>query len=673
MSGTVYYRDGAQQLEALLELMFHRLALLVPAEQGEQGAKGEPVPTARAAAEASLKRAEAAFRRKSDAAARMRIDLPLERLCVAFGATPFQRFLLMFALACDADTELLILVARLAPPEPTLGLAWRLYALTESVSPQEALSQHVFLHALFAPGAPGARPLARPLRLRRKVFGFLLGADMASDVVSRYALADEPPPMRFYQPMLDGLRMMEDAARLSSMLFLLTGAKGAGKRLLLRHLCKRLGRELLIIDLDAVVDDPAAWEENIADILFECRLCGGVVALRAGKQQEEDVLLPHTVKLVKALEGWTDRIWLLTERKWNHAPQLVRDGWDFIKFAMPELSAPQRKELWLSLPGVEEFDADFDLLSGKFLFTPGQIERAYRDARHIADWRRGEESGDRVLTTACRQLLEHNLGAHATLISSPFEWDDLVLPQEKKALLFSICEQVRNHSKVFGDWGLARRIPYGSGLSVLFTGQPGTGTSMAAQVLANQLGIELYQVNLASVVSKYIGEMEKNLELVFTEAGKSRCILFFDEADALFAKRTELKDSNDRFANADSAYLLQRIENYTGIVVLATNYAQNFDPAFKRRIKYTVDFPMPDEESRYLMWQKILSPPMPVDPSQDLPALAAQYELTGSEIKNIAMNAAFLAAEGRSAIAFAHVQRALRAEYAKSGRVVVMK
>ena len=221
--------------------------------------------------------------------------------------------------------------------------------------------------------------------------------------------------------------------------------------------------------------------------------------------------------------------------------------------------------------------------------------------------------------------------------------------------------------QVYDVWGFHEKVAYGKGVSMLFYGPPGTGKTMGAQVIANQLSMELYKVDLSSVMSKYIGETEKNLGKIFDEVKKSRSILFFDEADALFGKRTEVKDSHDKYANAETAYLLQKIEEYQGVVVLATNYMQNFDEAFKRRIKFMIEFPFPLAPYRLEMWKKVFPEHTPLE-ELDYDYLAEQFELSGSSIKNIAVSAAFLAAPQREPVGMRQILTALKDEMMKSGK-----
>ncbi|MCR5161345.1 MAG: ATP-binding protein [Lachnospiraceae bacterium] len=220
------------------------------------------------------------------------------------------------------------------------------------------------------------------------------------------------------------------------------------------------------------------------------------------------------------------------------------------------------------------------------------------------------------------------------------------------------------------EWGLTRKNAYGNGVSLLLYGPPGTGKTMAAQVVANELGLPLYRVDLSQIFSKYIGETEKNLSLVFDAAKGANVILFFDEADALFSKRTEINNSNDKYSNSETAFLLQKIEEYDGMSLLATNNYNNFDTAFVRRITYTVRFDSPDEEARYALWTTILPKETKVSEALDFRFFAKRFELSGSNIKSILYSAAYMAGAEGMPVGPEHIVRAIELEYQKLGRFI---
>jgi SpoVK/Ycf46/Vps4 family AAA+-type ATPase len=259
----------------------------------------------------------------------------------------------------------------------------------------------------------------------------------------------------------------------------------------------------------------------------------------------------------------------------------------------------------------------------------------------------------------------------ARKIAPHYTWDDIVLPPDRLEQLREICNYVKYRARVYDEWGFDRKLSLGKGLNVLFAGPSGTGKTMAAEIMAGELGLDLYKIDLSTVVSKYIGETEKNLARIFAEAETSNAILFFDEADALFGKRSEVRDSHDRYANIEISYLLQRMEEYEGVVILATNLRKNMDDAFVRRMHFTVEFPFPSEPYRRRIWEKIWPEDTPRSPELDLDFVARRFEMAGGNIRNVALAAAFLAADDGRVVDMAHLVRATQREYQKMGKVVV--
>ena len=244
------------------------------------------------------------------------------------------------------------------------------------------------------------------------------------------------------------------------------------------------------------------------------------------------------------------------------------------------------------------------------------------------------------------------------------------MPADTLQHLHEMRAYVEHRHVVYERWGFERKLALGKGLMALFAGDSGTGKTMAADILAGALGLDLYKIDLSGVVSKYIGETEKNLSSIFQEAQSSNAILFFDEADALFGKRSEVKDAHDRYANIETAYLLQKMEEYEGVVILATNLKMNLDEAFMRRMHFVVDFPMPEEEDRRRIWATTIPPELPLAADVDLDFMAHQFKIAGANIRNIVLSAAFLAAADGQMVTMTHLIQATRREFQKIGRLV---
>jgi ATP-dependent 26S proteasome regulatory subunit len=273
-----------------------------------------------------------------------------------------------------------------------------------------------------------------------------------------------------------------------------------------------------------------------------------------------------------------------------------------------------------------------------------------------------------ALCAACRRIASPALPRFAQRVEPTFDLEDVVLPHDRHAQLREMVAHVRCAYHVLHTWGFDQQMQYGRGVAALFCGPSGTGKTMAAQAIARALDTEMYVVDLSRVVSKYVGESEKNLDVVFSDAERAGAVLLFDEADALFGKRSEIKDAHDRYANIEVAYLLQRMEAFAGLAILATNFRRNMDDAFLRRLRFIVEFPKPTEEAREAIWRQCLPASAPVGEDVNLRLLARRLDLTGGNIRQITLRAAFAAAaEGAEAIEMSHVMSATRAELVKLG------
>ncbi|MGH2948146.1 MAG: ATP-binding protein [Solirubrobacteraceae bacterium] len=327
----------------------------------------------------------------------------------------------------------------------------------------------------------------------------------------------------------------------------------------------------------------------------------------------------------------------------------------------------ERRQAWADLTGTDR-TAD---VAAKFRLSIEQIVEAAEVARLGAAADEQPVPTPAHLDLGARQASSSRLGELAARLPPGFHWDDLVMPERQLELLRSISAYLRHRDRVLSDWGYERTVARSQGLKVLFAGESGTGKTMAAQVLAAELGLEIFRVDLATVVSKYIGETEKNLDRIFGAAEGSNAILFFDEADALFGKRSEVSDSHDRYANIEVAYLLQKMEGYAGAVILATNFRRNIDDAFVRRLDFVIDFPFPEADDRRRIWGLLLPAEAPRADDIDLDFLAGQFKLSGGGIRNCSLSAAFQAADDGGVIEMRHLIRAVAQEYGKQGRLTL--
>lgn len=315
---------------------------------------------------------------------------------------------------------------------------------------------------------------------------------------------------------------------------------------------------------------------------------------------------------------------------------------------VPDTTGRGQRELWHRLLGP---DPEVAMVATHFRLEPADIEAI------------AAEVGKDGLQQACRIRARTSLAGLAERVESQMGWNDVVLPDAGLATLHEIANQVRYRGQVYEDWGMGQASPRGLGVSALFTGEPGTGKTLAAEVLAAELNLDLYRIDLAGVVSKYIGETEKNLQRVFDAADASGAVLLFDEADAIFGKRSEIRDSHDRYANLEISYLLQRMDTYRGLAILTTNMRSALDRAFLRRIKFAVSFPFPDAPARARIWQQMFPPGVPLA-GLNWQRLA-QLQIAGGHIRTVALAAAFLAAAAGEPVSRTHVLAAAQREYAK--------
>jgi len=340
----------------------------------------------------------------------------------------------------------------------------------------------------------------------------------------------------------------------------------------------------------------------------------------------------------------------------------------YLPFAMERPAYPARREAWRLTVGGAVSEDEVDALAARYRYTRREVGQTVGLARAHAEARDAALSYQDVVW-ACRARSSARLGPLARVVTPRAAWSDLVLPEDTVAQLREICAQVRQRARVLHEWGFDRRLSLGKGLYALFVGPSGTGKTLGAEVIAASLGLDLVKVDLAAVVSKYIGETEKNLERIFQGAGRSDAILFFDEADALFGRRSEIKDAHDRYANIEVSFLLQRLEEYEGFVILASNLAQNIDESFTRRMQFTVEFPFPNEPMRLAIWRNHFPNQTPVERDLDLAYMAREFKIAGGNIRKIVLNAAFLAADDGGTLGMMHLLRATRREYAQMGKL----
>jgi hypothetical protein len=601
---------------------------------------------------------------------------PLAMLCHAFGLSPFERDLLLLCAGVELEGEFAGLCAqamglpageRSAATLPTFSLA--LAALPgghwDAITPEAPLRRY----RLLIPGNAATLTMS-PLRIDEPILHYLVGLPYRDSRLR--AIYPLPPPddelLPSQRPALE--RMLKAWSALaggsltgaSCPILLLSGADERG--LLAARACHLLGLHLSILPA-ALLPGAAAelellaclWERQAlltrSALLLDCSDAGLA-------ERGQALLIERFVRLVG-----TPLLLSCREPALLHLPGARAPAPSRLTLVVPEPPFAEQQRLWqralgevaIGLNGhIEQLALQFRLGSAaitaacaQLLVADGQVSEPQEIAHQL--WE------------ACRVQARPALEDLAQRIEPQATWEQLVLPEEQLRLLHEVVAQVRQRATVYERWGFGRQGARGLGISALFAGSSGTGKTLAAEVIAHELQLDLYRIDLSAVVSKYIGETEKNLRRIFDAAEQGGAILLFDEADALFGKRSEVKDSHDRYANIEVSYLLQRMETYRGLAILTTNLKHALDPAFLRRIRFIVHFPFPDAAMRQEIWRRIFPPALPHE-GLELEKLA-QLHVAGGNIRNIALYAAFLAAEAGEPLRMSHLLRAAAVEYAK--------
>ncbi|TCP58995.1 SpoVK/Ycf46/Vps4 family AAA+-type ATPase [Tumebacillus sp. BK434] len=707
------YRNGWEHLAGLLEWLDVKIGLLLERQQGANPPgddmmdpfKGlvvseqevyrlleEPVfsfPPEDVAHATLLEELEAGHELSIALSAAGGVFLPLPYVADVFQLTALEQQILLIALAVEVHRKYEKLYAYLqddvTAKSPTVDLVVKL--LGQTADDMQAILEHVrpdgTLFAYFFKRDDEANDtlLSRKLRLEPRMIRFLLQTGDGDEVLARCAETFDPqaalPALRWEQDVQEQLRRFVDShAEETALLFLIAGNPGSGKKLHARHTAQHLGKKLVLVNLREALQDELPLAELLSRALREAKLQQAVLGLSGVHlllEGEEALQRKQIFILQEALDSFQGIVFLLSEKPWK-APEL-RSGRVLIDLALHVPPDPVRQQVW------EEASAgyaiteglDWRAMAGKFRFTIGQIEQSLLAAKANAHWQQDADTpiGLEALHRACYAQVQHNLEKKAVRITPRYTFEQLILPDEQKDNLKNACNQMKFRSVVYGEWGFDRKLSYGKGLSMLFAGPPGTGKTMSAEVIAKELHLEIYKIDLSQVISKYIGETEKNLQEIFAEAQLSSAILFFDEADALFGKRSEVKDSHDKYANVETAYLLQKMEEYEGITILASNFQQNMDEAFMRRINYVIKFPFPDAEYREMIWRGMFPKETPLDDDLDFRYLAEKFQFAGGNIKNIVMSAAFLAVETGSPVGMRHLIRAIKHELGKTGKLLL--
>ena len=581
---------------------------------------------------------------------------PLDRLVAALGLSTFERDVLLLAAGVELEARLAELVVQAQPgsgPQPTFALA--LAALPEAH--WDALLPESPLRRWGLVTAGGTGPLVtRPLTIDELVLHHLTGLADGDTLLGGLAGSSvDPPPLTPSQRVVAEELAAAVVALDGPVLVRLDGADHEARLAVAAHLADALGLALLR------VRDAALGGHRLSD---------------AARTLDREALLGDRLPLT----GHPELLALLDarvvvavgDRDDTAGPAADPSGRTLLTRTVDPPQPGEQLALWWAALGDE---AEPGGPVGHVLADLAHHYRLTARGLHAiaAEWRgtvpraqRRADAGAEALRRLARERARVGLGGLAERLEPRATWDDLVLPEGQRRLLTDLAAQVAHRATVYDDWGFAGRTTGGLGVTALFAGPSGTGKTMAAEVIAGSLGLDLYRIDLSAVVSKYIGETEKNLRRVFDAAEAAGAVLLFDEADALFGRRSEVKDSHDRYANLEVAYLLQRMEAYRGLAILTTNLRDNVDPAFVRRIRFVVQLPFPDQAARVEIWRRTIPEAAPTE-ELDLVALA-RLQVSGGSIRSIAVAAAFAAAAEGSAIGHRHLLHAATVEYAKAER-----
>ncbi|SFR69569.1 ATP-binding protein [Anaeromicropila populeti] len=442
----------------------------------------------------------------------------------------------------------------------------------------------------------------------------------------------------------------------------ITGKASCGKKFTAKHIAKKMNVNLLFFDFSAFTDsNETLWINRLAREVY---LSKAALCLYQISPPNERVHL-IVKKIAQKLACFHRPLFVLSDETLKIVPFLDNM---ICEFEIKKLTPLQSFKIWNEFSTLYLADKKINSseLSVKMNIPIGYIEKIVK----ILSYSREETLDEGSISKICYRVLDDGRYTDIKPVSAEYTWDDLKLRSQEKNILLDIFHQVKYKLKVFEEFGLSRHYPYGKCVSALFSGPPGTGKTMAVHVLSNMLKLELYKVDLSKVIDKYIGETEKRLEEIFMKAEQSNMILFFDEADAIFGKRNEVTDSKDRYANTQVSYILQRIEEFDGIVILATNYRSNIDAAFMRRIRYEIKFTMPSAEIRREIWESLFLPEIPVH-FIDFEYLAEQFEFSGALIKNVFLNAVFKAVSENKPLDMTHILQSIVNEYEKMGKMIV--
>ncbi len=594
----------------------------------------------------------------------------LEHTRELFHLLPAERDILLLALAVEVDSRYARLVAFLndhvAMTRPTVGLAMALLLPNIDAARTALLRRLVANGPLLTNGLlelEGEGPVAnRTIRVPDNFWPRLIGIETETrfSVIPLNKIDfDAYETINNINERITSVAVWRTTQHSDQLLIFVSGFPGSGRDTIAQQVAAKLKPNAITID---------ARRNDISDHVNEL--------VRESRWHNACVIVRHAESLSPEAHQTLQRLIpmpLIYVRDNDKGDELLeKSNRPFIEIAIPAYDYAARSKIWQCLTSGYSESLDATALASRFGFGPGRIKNAIRLAETFATSAGGNQIKQSDLELTCRRMQGAEFGQLAQKLPCPFAVNDIILPEKTSAELDLICTWAKHGAGLFNEQGIGRNLNTGKGLVCLFSGPPGTGKTMAAQVIGQRIGYDVYRIDLSQVVNKYIGETEKNLSRVFNEAQRSKVILFFDEAETLYGDRSEVKSAQDRFANIEIGYLLQRIETFEGVAILATNLQKNLDEAFLRRLSITANFPVPEAAERFLIWNKLLPPESQRDNDLDIEMLSKHFKIAGGDIRNAIFSALLLAAEDQSRLGMKHLVRGLWRELQKSGRIVDM-
>lgn len=594
----------------------------------------------------------------------------LEQLCQRFHLAEFERNTLLLCAGFEIDPRFAALCAAAGEDSyknyPTFSLvlaAWSQFGLHHwsALTPDSPLRYWQLITM-----GEGPALIYSPLRIDERILHYLAGLQTRDKRLA--GIVDLPPLtsklVASHQTLVQQIAVLWQARSLDATLPIvqLCGVEQEDQQAIARAVCDKLGLKLCLLPAHYVPQTVKELEELLCRWGRETILEPRALLLNCDEiDRLESSHCSAIAQLIELIAGCV----FITSRE---PLQRIQRG--AIRFDIPKPNSQEQLAIWhestselkSQLNGqAEQVDGMLHRLTDQFNLSTTTIRRACITI--VGQVKEQSTSLNNILWETCRVQARPRLDELAQRIDAISSWQDLVLPKHQERILCQIVAYVRQRATVYENWGFAAKSKRGLGISVLFSGTSGTGKTLAAEVLAQELRLDLYKIDLSSVISKYIGETEKNLQRIFDAAATGGVILLFDEADALFGKRSEVKDSRDRYANIEVSYLLQQMEAYPGLAILTTNLQSHLDNAFLRRIRFVVHFPFPDPTQRAEIWRRVFPAATPTEGLDSVKL--AQLNLAGGNIRNIALNAAFLAADAAEPVQMQHLLQAAQAEYTK--------